>query len=158
MSKIFSIIFIVDLILIIFIFFYGNDIWLINTQFAFIASLLITISSYHSYKKLVDKKVASSDINYDDRDELEKIDDPYDLYDEIDNEKKKFQKTKASIKNLKTSITSLLSPLRILSYIVLFASFLYLNHHNILNIFAYLSGFAIIPISILVSSFFLLSK
>ena len=58
--------------------------WLISSQSAFFASLLVTISSFFGYKKLIEKKVASGDIPKEDRDDFEIIDDKHDLYKEED--------------------------------------------------------------------------
>jgi len=71
---------IVDIGVILICLFLGTSDWLINTQIAFLSSLIVTIGSYLGYEKNVQKRV-SDHVNEDDTyDEVDKMDDKYDLY------------------------------------------------------------------------------
>ncbi len=154
-----------DILLILFSLYKGGD-WLINSQLAFLSSLFITFASFLSYKKNILNKIEKGDIPLtDDRDELDKIDDKFELFEEerevkeedfakiIKEEKRKQKGLKNAIFSLKTSLPSFLSPLRFLGYLLLVASFFYLNRHQNLNIFAFLSGLFVVPLGTLIYSF-----
>jgi vacuolar-type H+-ATPase subunit I/STV1 len=81
-KKLIKLFFIVDIGVIVFTLLQSNFTWLLNTQFAFFSSLLITIASYLSYNKYVNRNVEYAIKDYQDRDSIDKIEDPYDLYDE----------------------------------------------------------------------------
>jgi len=139
---------------------YLGDNWLISSQSAFFASLLVTISSFFGYKKMVEKKIASGDIPKEDRDDFEIINDKHDLYanedlkEVIKEERAKIANFKTTALNLGKSVGGALSIFRVLAYGVLFLSFLYLNQQELLNITAYLVGLAIVPFTALASMFF----
>ncbi len=149
----------VDILLILFSIYLGNN-WLISSQFAFFASILITASSFFGYKKMVEKKIASGDIPKEDRDDLEIIDDKHDLYGKEDlnevikEERAKITNFKTTALNLGKTATGALSVFRLLSYGALFLSCLYLNRQERLNIPAYLIGLAIVPLTAILSIFF----
>ena len=139
--------------------------FLISSQVGFVSSLLVTLSSYKSYKKMIDYKISIGDIPKEDRDELDKIDDKFDLYDEVQDEekdfkeiikeeKKKLRSFKSSAKNLKKSFFAFISPLRLFSYMFLIVSFLYLNKHHLLDIFGFVLGVSVISFVLLVAGFF----
>jgi len=139
--------------------------FLISSQLGFISSLLITLSSYYSYKKMVEHKVSIGDIPKDDRDELDKIDDRFELYDDSEDEKKDFKEIikeerkklkgfKRSAKNLKRSFFAFISPYRLFSYLFLILSFLYLNKHHLLDIFGFVLGISVVSIVALLVGFF----
>jgi hypothetical protein len=159
--KTIKIIFAVDAIVVVLLFIFGESIYVLNTQFAFFSSLFVTMASYISYKKQVDTR-SKEYVAPDDRDELDKLDDPYDLYGDdvineepiedrdkikeiIDEEKAKAKKN--SIKNTVKSLPSYLSMYRMLGYALLVLGFFYLNRHNQLHILSYLAGFLIVPLS-----------
>jgi len=149
----------VDILLVAFSIYLGDS-WLISSQSAFFASLLITVSSFFGYKKMVEKRIKSGDIPKEDRDDFEIIDDKHDLYGKEDL-KEVIKEERAKIANFKTTALNLgksaggaLSVFRILAYGVLFLSFLYLNRQELLNITAYLVGLAIVPFTALASIFF----
>ncbi len=152
-KKIVLYFFIVDIVLIVLSFVIGGKIWLINSQVAFISSLLITLSSFRSYQKLVQSRSSEyQDEKINQRDELDKIDDPYELHDEIDfkevikKERKKITNFKNSVINLKNSSISAFSPLRLGSYLFLFVLFLYLVKQDIFSVIPYMIGLFIVPI------------
>ena len=153
-KKIVLYFFIVDVVLIVLSFVIGGKIWLINSQVAFISSVLITLSSFRSYQKLVQSRSSEyQDEKFNQRDELDKIDDPYELHDEdidfkevIKKERKKITNFKNSVINLKNSSISAFSPLRLGSYLFLFVLFLYLVKQDIFSVIPYMIGLFIVPI------------
>ncbi len=162
-KKIVTLFFIIDLALIVFSLFRGEN-WLINSQIAFLSSLFVTLASYFSYKRLIEKRVALNAESYDDRDEVDKIDDPHDLYSAeikeedsqkdlkeiIKEERAKIGGVKNTASNLAKSVGGIFSPFRIFSYFFLFLGFLYLANNELLNIFAYLVGLFVVPFSSMV--------
>jgi hypothetical protein len=153
---------VIDLILIIYAF-TQNQNWLLNSQIAFISSVLVTVSSYYGYQKMIRKKIESGDIPKEDRDDFETLDDPHDLYSEDEEKdfKEVIKEERAKLTNFKTTAINLgksaggaASLYRLVAYGFLFLSFLYLNRHDILNIGAYLTGLAVVPISVTLSFLF----
>ena len=137
--------------------------WLISSQTAFISSLLVTLASFYAYKMMIQKKVESGDIPEEDRDELDIIEDKHELYDDasydstadlkavIKEERAKIGGVKNSAQNIAKTLTAIFSPLRVAAYIFLILGFLYLNRHEYLEIWGYVSGLTLIPV---VSLFF----
>ena len=157
---------ITDIIIILFCIINDNYIWLINTQVAFISSLLISIATFFSYKNNVIKQVNSEyKKQFDDLDMIDKIDDPYDLYSSDINEEIIINPTKEQIleankpikqnyfKNFKKTFLSYASFYRLSAYIVLIVNFFYLNNNGLLSVYPYLLGFLIVPISSLSSQY-----
>lgn len=158
-----------DLCLIIYCLIFQDIYWLINTQVAFISSLLVSIASFLSYKRSVEKRLKSMDLqeksNIENQDVIDKIDDPYDLYseyEEIPEEELDTQKIKEIINEEKTKIKKNsfknmfisfggLSLYRVFAYAFLIIGFLSLNNHNKLIPIAFLAGLAIVPIGVLLS-------
>ena len=139
--------------------------FLISSQVGFFSTIFITLSSYQSYKKMVESKLARGDIPKQERDLLDKIDDRFELYDEADEEEKDFKEIikeerkklkgfKSSIESVKKTFFAFISPLRIFSYLFLILSFLYLNTHHLLNIYAFVLGISVVSIVTLVAGFF----
>lgn len=132
--------------------------WLISSQVAFVSSLLATLASFYAYKRLVDKKVEAGDIPPEARDELDEIEDRFELYDAnedvtqedfkavIREERQKIGGVKNSMQTLARTIGAALSPLRVAAYLVLILGFLFLNRHGMLEIWAYVSGLLIVPL------------
>ena len=140
--------------------------FLVSSQLGFISSLLVTLSSYYGYKKMVERKIAIGDIPKEERDELDKIDDKFELYDEseeeeerdfkevIKEEKKRLKGFKNSAINLKKSFFAVISPYRLFSYLFLILSFLYLNKHHLLDIFGFVLGISVVSFVALLVGFF----
>lgn len=114
---------------------YKGGFWLINTQIAFISSMLIIFSSFHGYKKMVNAKSPL----FKDEEFNEELED-----------KEIIKHTRKEANTLRTSF----SPFRLLSYLFLILSFLYLNRHGWLEIFPFLLGLGVVPIVSMVSGFF----
>ena len=147
-----------DLVVAGFGFFQSKE-FLISSQVGFISSLLVTLSSYYGYKKMVEKKIEIGDIPEEEEDELDKIDDKYELYQKEQNikkiieiEKQNNSGLKKSAKNLSKSFFASISPFRLGAYLFLIFAFLYLNAHGLLNIFGYLVGISIVSVVTLLLS------
>lgn len=128
----------------------------INFQIAFLASVLILLGSTYSYKRLVERRVASED-RPDDTDLVDKIDDPFDLYSEeisseamqveeidlktvVKEEKKRLKENKQTIKNTAKSTPALVSLFRIVPYIFLVIGFIGLKNNELLMLVPFLVG------------------
>lgn len=163
--KIFAII---DLGVIVFCLISGQYDWLINTQIAFISSLMVTIGSYLGYEKNVQKRAQDHITEDDSYDEIDKMDDKYDLYSpEVTEEKTVENPTKEEIKeamkpikqnhlkNFKSGLGGMASLYRIFGYVGLVIGFFYLRNNEYLHIYSYILGFLIVPISALFITIFL---
>jgi hypothetical protein len=154
---------VVDTMLIMIAFVEGGD-WLINSQLSFLSSLFVTLASYYAYKRVIQKRIALDRESFDSRDEMEKIDDPFDLYSDeevveerelkevIKEERAKVTSLKATANNLSKTVAGAFSPWRLLSYLFLFMAFLYLVNNGIFYIWAYISGLFVVPLSVLLFS------
>ncbi len=158
-KNIISTFLLIDIIIIIVCIGLGNYLALINTQVSFISSLIITFATFYSYKNKVLQSVDDQIQEYNDIDTIDKIDDPYDLYSSPINEEVIENPTKEQIlearkplkqnhlKNLKDTIFSYASFYRIMGYGLLIFGFFVLKNNNLLDIYPYLAGFLILPIS-----------
>lgn len=172
-KKFANVFFIVDFALIAGCLFFANTLWVLNTQVAFISSLLVSIATFLSYKNNVSKRLQNEEQSIDtldDRDVVDEIDDPFDLYSEdkpvIENkeltaaeiktiileEKSKIKQNTA--KNLFKSTTSFVSLYRIVGYSVLVLGFFYLVNNELFEPFAYMVGLFVVPFSLLVVKLF----
>lgn len=159
-----------DLCIFIYALVFQNKLWLLNTQIAFISSLLITIASFVSYKKNIQNRLSNFDYSKiskgEDRDKIDEIDDPYDLYTEyeeipeneltaekikeiINDEKSKVKRN--SVKNTIFSASGFLSIYRIFGYIILIFGFFVLNNNKIFMPIAFIIGLGIVPFGVLIS-------
>jgi Ca2+/Na+ antiporter len=136
-----------------------GGLWLLNTQLAFICSMLITFSSFYAYGRMVNKRLDSEDVMLEEeRDE----DDPYGLYVQENQEESKDFKTmvkeeKAKLKskgnstrNALRSLSGLFFPYRLVAYGFLVIVFLYLQRQGLFEVAPFLLGLAIVPLSSLV--------
>ena len=131
-----------------------------SMQVGFVSSSLILFASMKSYTQMISKRVANMPIYIEmDKDNIDKIEDPYDLYSEeiVENEeieniteeaKTKEAPKRSFIQAVKDTISAF-SFYRISSYMLLVFGFLYLHRHQMLNIPAYLLALAL-PILVLV--------
>ena len=165
-NRALKIFFIIDFGVVVFCFLSGNTIWLLNTQIAFFSSLFVIVGSYMGYVKNIQSRVetqVNSDDNYD---EIDKMDDKYDLYSEDTPQeeivesptKEQIQESMKPIKqnhlqSLKNSFWGMASLYRLFGYVGLIVGFFYLNNNGFLHIYSYIAGFIIVPISALIFSF-----
>ncbi len=117
----------------------------LNAQVAFLSSFFVLMGSMYSYKKLVQTRVENEVFIDDDRDELDKLDDPHGLYEEqtvqelqaVVAEEKKQMKT-SNLKNVKTSSRATVSLFRVLPYLFLVVGFIGLKNNHYLELLPYL--------------------
>ena len=143
---------VVDLIIIFLAYFFGGEYWLVNSQVGFVTSSFVMLGSMLSYQSMVQGRLNVGAIPDDERDTLDKLEDPYELYDEEkiknDEEKTLVEVVKEERENLKKSRRSLwqttkdskasLSFYRLGAYGLLVFGFFYLNSNNFLDIPIYL--------------------
>jgi hypothetical protein len=155
---------VVDFFIILLTFFFGEEHWLINTQMGFIPSAFVMLGSMLSYRSMVQGRLNVGAIPDDERDTLDKLEDPYELYDEElkkdDSEKTLVEVVKEERQNLKKSRRSVwqttkdskasFSFYRLGSYLILIFGFFYLNNNQLLDIPIYLVSLAI-PSIVIVS-------
>ncbi|NOX14473.1 MAG: hypothetical protein GXP61_00255 [Epsilonproteobacteria bacterium] len=150
MSKISYTYLICDIFVIIFSFIKGGN-WLLNTQIAFISSMLITFASFYAYKKSIKKRVESYG-GEEFRDVSDELEDPYNLFEDEDDEKTNNRSRnsgvfKYTIKGFASGIGGAINPLRLLSYGFLIVSFLILTRSGLFNAFAFFAGLSVVPIT-----------
>ena len=154
-----------DILLIVLSIIMGG-LWLINTQVAFICSMIVVFASFLSYKGMIEKRLETGAIP-DEVDELDKIDDKFGLFEEkkdlekeelskeefvklYKEEKKKSSGLKRSISNLFKSGRGVFNPFRLVAYAFLCIAMLFLIRQNLFSIFPFLVGIAAVPISSIV--------
>jgi len=155
---------VIDIFIIILTFLFGEENWLINTQMGFVPSAFVMLGSMLSYKSMVEGRLNVGAIPDDERDTLDKLEDPYELYDDElkkdDSEKTLVEVVKEERQNLKKSRRSVwqttkdskasFSFYRLGSYLILIFGFFYLNNNHLLEIPIYLFSLAI-PTIVIVS-------
>jgi len=126
-----------------------------NIEVAFLSSFFVVMASAYAHKKMVLAKVAAGEYE-EDRELLDKIEDPHGLYDteindappeelnlrEIVKEEKKRVKP-MNAKNIKYGLRGGLSPLRLGAYLFLVLGFIALNNNHILELIYYLPSLLI---------------
>ena len=122
----------------------------LNAQVAYVSSLFVFLGSMYSYKKLVEQRVPNEVVVEDERDELDKIDDPHALYEENSQTEQSAEELKAVIKeekkqmkgeNLKNAATAgsaTVSFFRLIPYLFLVLGFIALKNNHQLQIMTYL--------------------
>ncbi len=139
---------------------YFGGLWLLNTQVAFVLSMIITFASFFSYKVMIEKRIEEGD-KREYRDFYDELDDAYNLYEDENDPKTKVEeitKTKVEKKsgfyrmfaNLASSISGALSLYRLLSYILLIVVILYMIRHEVFSPIAFFVGISVVPIASLV--------
>ncbi len=150
MRKIFAIAFFVDIVLIFWSISFDRYA-LINSQLAFIASLLIILGSFQGYKKVVQKKSHLG------RDIIDGIEDRFELYNEEENrhlsakelfeEEKKKVKSQKAMKNFVLGLGGFFSMYRLFGYLFLVVVVLMLIRKAIFDPVSFLLGLAVLPLS-----------
>ena len=148
----------------------GEMVGLLNTQIGALSALLVALGSFMGYRHTIQnevERVAGMNLD-DDRDEVSKIDDPYDLYDEevineapvsdeeakrIFQEEKEKLKRRSTIKNIFLTYRGIFSPFRILGYFLLVFGFFYLEGNGYLQLIPYLLGLSILAATTVIASF-----
>ena len=168
----------VDISVVFYSIIFNDNLFLLNTQIAFISSMIITSASYLSYKKTIQKQLMNIDPqdnqanrNLDDTDEA---DDPYSLYSKdtqsnskeelspemiskiLKEEKKQIKQN--TLKNIKLTSTSFISIYRVAGYAFLIFGFFVLNNNHIFLSIPFIIGISIVPFGVLLSNFIFVSK
>ena len=138
---------------------YFDAVHVLNSQVALISSSLIILASFLGYKKRVAKKIASADISAFD-----------DIFDDensrIPSQDEVAKLGNSRIPNEKTpkiplrlyEFGSVLSPLRLLGYVLLILAFFILLKKELFEPLSFLAGIAVMPISALFSAVFIKAK
>jgi hypothetical protein len=130
--------------------------WFVSSQVGFFTTILVTISSFYSYRSFVKRGSLNRDLVLMHRDKLDKVDDEFDLYDNDSNNGRVDRNLKERVKNFKNTLPIYLSPLRVVAYLIFLLGFFYLDNNQLLNIFGYLLGISVIPLSSILLSIKLL--
>ena len=149
---------IIDIGVIFFTLMSGNYSWFINSQIGFISSSLVIFASIFSYKNMIKGRLKDEVVVAEDnRDTIEKIEDPYSIYvndkNIIREEKKRLKEARRSFLEVLKDSKPALSIYRLGAYGVLILGFFYLNGNNLLDIVSYLFSLSIPPIIIIFSLF-----
>lgn len=123
----------------------------INLQIAFLSSFMIIVGSMYAYRKMIDQKIKHEEVE-EQRDDFEKLLDPYELDDEIPinhtpaeeldlkaivkEEKKKIKLLNLS--DIKKGSSASLSAYRLVPYLFLIIAFIALKNNDLLDIKVYL--------------------
>ena len=154
----------VDIGVIIFSLLMGEKIWLMNTQVGFITSSLVMFGSILSYRSMVQGRLNVGGIPDDERDTLDKLEDPYALYDDekpkndenktlvevVKEERENLKKNRRSFFETAKDSKASLSFYRLGAYALLIFGFFYLNNNKFLDISSYLLALALPPIIIVI--------
>ena len=172
-QKILNTLLAIDIGIIIFCMLSGHRSWLYTTQVGFFTSALVIAASMVSYRRMIEKRLEQhSAIPEDDRDELDKIDDPHDLYSKDqesggrENKEKELSRDtfvkvvkeeKANQKASKRTVSQVMKDARgsftlyrIGAYLLLVLGFFYLNRHHYLHIPSYLFSLSVPPIIVVI--------
>ena len=142
------IVIVLDLVVIGGSFFVHSPYFLLNTQLAFISSLLIVMGSFYGYKKVVQKRSATPG-----PDTIDQIEDRFGLYEEespqeakelFEREKERVKKGGA-LKHFFSTSSAFFSPYRLVGYGVLALMVLWLIGRGIFEPLSFLLGLAIVP-------------
>ncbi len=127
----------------------------LNLQVAFLSSFFVIVASGFTHKKLVKNRLKNG-IYEDDRDLLEKIDDPHGLFEEeeetpneeevdfkeiVKEEKKRVKPLNAQ--HIKTGLRTSFSLYRLGAYLFLVMGFIALKNNAVLNLGVYLPSLAL---------------
>lgn len=167
-KKILNTLLAIDIGILIFCILSGNRNWLYTTQIGFFTSAVVIAASMASYRRMIEKRLEYGAVPMeDDREELDKIDDPYDLYSddtipkekelskeefvEVVAEEKAAQKAnRRSISEVFKDSRAFLSFYRLGAYALLILGFFYLNRHEYLDITAYFFALSMPPVIVVI--------
>jgi hypothetical protein len=137
----------------------------------YVSAAFVLLASMRSYKKVVEKGVAN-ETHFDDRDVIDKVEDPYMLFEEDESKEEKREedlvevvkeerarlkgKGRSFVEVLKDSKASL-APYRLLSYTLMIVGFVFLQRNELLTIIPYLVALTL-PIVIVVATFIFFDK
>lgn len=162
-QKILNTLLAIDIGIIIFCMLSGKRNWLYTTQIGFFSSSLVIAASMMSYRNMIEKRIKNlTPLDEDDKDQLSKIDDPYELYDDEqpkelrEYSKEEFLDEVATQKEIQKAnrrspyqvikdSKAFLSIYRLGAYALLILGFFYLNRHEYLHIPSYFFSLSLPP-------------
>ncbi len=169
MMRIVGILAVVDLIVLVVAWVMGGN-WVVNTQIAYFTSALVMGGSMLSHARMVRGRLASGAIpEVDDRDMIDKMEDPYGVYDDtapattpketdpaeikaaIKAEKQRMKTQRRSPMQALRDSRAAISVYRLGAYGVLLFGFFYLRGNHLLEIWPYLIGLGL-PIAVIVAA------
>ena len=167
--KILKVLLAVDFVLLLVAAFFGGKVWILNTQIGFISATLIMVASVISYRRMVNARVELGIIPIDDdKDVIDKLEDPYDLYSEdsvqetheeekeedlvtvVKEEREKLKENKRSLGQTIKDTKAALSIYRLGAYALLVLGFMFLNRQGFLHIPSYLLALSLPPMIIVI--------
>ncbi|MCV6606763.1 MAG: hypothetical protein OIF32_01000 [Campylobacterales bacterium] len=165
MSRFYFSFFIVNLVVFIALFIYGEFQLLLNVEVAAVGSIITTLGSFHGYKKMVKNKAKDYEV-IDDEDEdrdLNNLEDPYGLYDddEIKNDenldiKKVVKEERAKLKTnwgeVFSTFKANISFFRLAGYVTIIFAFFTLLEKDLLHPIGFILGLSLVPITVLIQS------
>ena len=147
MRRYFQIAAIIDILLLFWLF--CDPKALLNSQIAFISSLLVVLGSYYGYSRLVKRSVPLED-----RDYIDRLEDRFDLEgEEVSNaielfeQEKKRIKQSGNLKVLRQTYSGFLSPFRLVGYLFMIVAVLVLIRKGWFDTVGFLIGLAVVPAS-----------
>ena len=168
--KILKVLLAVDFVLLLVAAFFGGKVWILNTQIGFISATLIMVASVISYRRMVNARVELGIIPIDDdKDVIDKLEDPYDLYSEdivqethteekeedlvtvVKEEREKIKENKRSLGQTIKDTKAALSIYRLGAYALLVLGFMFLNRQGFLHIPSYLLALSLPPMIIVIT-------
>jgi len=147
-------------------FFISGEKGLISSISAYISASAVILASFSSYRQMVISRLNDNMIPEEDRDTLDKIEDPHRLYEDNQDSQKSpseiLKEEKIALKKSRRKLSELfkdsipaLSPLKILSYLLLAGLFIWLKDSGNMNLGVYLIS---LSFPILIVIFTLISK
>jgi len=144
---------IVDFFIAIFCILNGNLIWLYNTQLAFFSTAFITGGNFIKYYNLVKSEIERGNVG---DNILQKYENSFDLEKEEKSPIKEIKSKKLKwYEKVLFSFKGGINFIRIIGYVFLIVSFLWLSRNGFFDVLSFLFGVSIVP---LVSLFYLLKK
>lgn len=145
----------VDIGIVVFCYLEDNLKWLYNTQLAFFSTSLIILGAYIGFSNSVKRQLENGNVG---EDILKKYDDKFDLYEEDDNiDEENLKKLKPKklrwYEAMFFSFKGGFNFIRILGYVFLIVSFIYLNKQGVFDIYSFLFGISIVPAVSLIYGF-----
>ena len=153
-----------DIVLAVLVYIFGDISMLISSQTAFWSSVLIIAASFGSYRKMVRQRLeVIAEIPSEDRDAIEKIEDPHDLYSDVEpsleertfkeileEEKQRMKQEKRGPLAVVRDSAAMFSIARMGAYMVLVAGFFYLRGSGNWHAGPYLISLAV-PVAVIVA-------
>jgi len=167
MMRVVGVLIVVDLILLAVAGWQGGS-WVVNTQVAYFTSAVVMGASMFSYARMVQGRLESGAIpDMDDRDMIDKMEDPYGLYDDslqadeevssadikeaIKEEKQRMKEQRRTPMQALRDSRAAMSIYRLGAYGALLFGFFYLRGNHLLEIMPYLIGLGLPMVVIVVS-------